>query len=520
MTDMGTATFLVSNFPWDGTSCWATEEVPAGYEQSATTCGAAGMGTIAVFPGVMLSLPACTITNRPTEAVFTIGKTFDDGNAGLGVAVTPVCTDDDGGGTITYTPAGGTAFQNTDVDVTVKYFHANAECGATEVEPQGYTQDNLPAGQDCQSDWGISDGQGNSCELYNELNTATWRVDKDFTDNNPGTVTMTLVCSSGDVSDPVVITEGNPQSLNVLGFNTGDYGPTSCSVVESNLPNDGYMEIGSTPDCDVDPVAHEGVYLGCLKTNEPTLRATFNVNKIFDDNNPMDVAVTLSCDTGIPLEQTKIISQGSPVEFVIVDFDSGELDCDITEVVPLGYSEEYEANRNGLDSDNGIDACRYLDIFGGEDHTCDIFNDLLEVRIDVTKVWIDDHPEFNNPTFAKANWECYNVQFDDYRDGFFGCDGDECGRLHFYGSVSSDSFTVFPDWDGTTYCTVEERVFESGVETSNNCGRLYVTPGHGNACTITNTRFYEGIPTLSQYGLAILALLMLGVGLVGFRRFV
>ncbi len=35
----------------------------------------------------------------------------------------------------------------------------------------------------------------------------------------------------------------------------------------------------------------------------------------------------------------------------------------------------------------------------------------------------------------------------------------------------------------------------------------------------TNTRIYEGIPTLSQYGLALMALLMLGVGLVGFRRF-
>jgi hypothetical protein len=33
------------------------------------------------------------------------------------------------------------------------------------------------------------------------------------------------------------------------------------------------------------------------------------------------------------------------------------------------------------------------------------------------------------------------------------------------------------------------------------------------------TAFYEGIPTLSQYGMAILALLMLGIGMVGFRRY-
>ncbi|MCH8058292.1 MAG: IPTL-CTERM sorting domain-containing protein [Proteobacteria bacterium] len=44
--------------------------------------------------------------------------------------------------------------------------------------------------------------------------------------------------------------------------------------------------------------------------------------------------------------------------------------------------------------------------------------------------------------------------------------------------------------------------------------------GDSEECTIINTAFFEGIPTLNQYGLAIMALLMLGVGFVGFRRFV
>ena len=43
-------------------------------------------------------------------------------------------------------------------------------------------------------------------------------------------------------------------------------------------------------------------------------------------------------------------------------------------------------------------------------------------------------------------------------------------------------------------------------------------------CTITNDDdlvdvIFEGIPTLNQYGLALLALLMLGIGIIGFRRF-
>jgi hypothetical protein len=68
---------------------------------------------------------------------------------------------------------------------------------------------------------------------------------------------------------------------------------------------------------------------------------------------------------------------------------------------------------------------------------------------------------------------------------------------------------------------VTEAVVESGVEAdSSDCQDIIVMPGEDAECTIVNTRLYEGIPTLNQYGLALLALLMLGVGFVAFRRMV
>ena len=89
----------------------------------------------------------------------------------------------------------------------------------------------------------------------------------------------------------------------------------------------------------------------------------------------------------------------------------------------------------------------------------------------------------------------------------------------FNGS-GSDTFTalVIPDYP-TSSCYVDETIIDDTVEVDNGCGNLVVSVGNGDSCTITNTVFYEGIPTLNQYGLAILALLMLGVGMVGFRRF-
>ena len=84
---------------------------------------------------------------------------------------------------------------------------------------------------------------------------------------------------------------------------------------------------------------------------------------------------------------------------------------------------------------------------------------------------------------------------------------------------------VYPNWDGGTECWVTETVYSSSVEPSNGCGTeaapglLVEIDGPEPSCIITNTVFFEGIPTLDKYGLAIMALLMLGIGMVGFRRF-
>ncbi len=72
--------------------------------------------------------------------------------------------------------------------------------------------------------------------------------------------------------------------------------------------------------------------------------------------------------------------------------------------------------------------------------------------------------------------------------------------------------------NGPANCWAKERIFSSAVEVDNPCRTPQgLTMGQTTSCTITNTVFYEGIPVLNRYGLAILTLLMLGVG---FRRMI
>lgn len=57
------------------------------------------------------------------------------------------------------------------------------------------------------------------------------------------------------------------------------------------------------------------------------------------------------------------------------------------------------------------------------------------------------------------------------------------------------------------------------MEAEDDCGWRNIEAGGSSSCIFTNTVFFEAIPTLSQHGLAVLALLMLGLGMVGLRRF-
>jgi hypothetical protein len=230
--------------------------------------------------------------------------------------------------------------------------------------------------------------------------------------------------------------------------------------------------------------------------------AEFQVEKDFTDDNPAEVQVTLLCNTGLPLEQTTMIAEGASVTFVVTNFAAGELDCSVTETALAGYATSYD------DGSPAADECRFEGVTGGTEQGCVISNDPLAVDVAVTKQWFDEQLGDADPV-ASAYYECDGEMF-----------GPAEGNLLFVGAEDTESFQVVPHWNGGTVCTVTEDVSESAVESDDSaCESLGVIPGSGASCTITNTVFYEGIPTLNRYGIALMALLLLGMGIIGLRRF-
>jgi hypothetical protein len=259
----------------------------------------------------------------------------------------------------------------------------------------------------------------------------------------------------------------------------------------------------------------------------------FAVEKHFTDFNPSSIEVTLACNTGLPLTQTHPVSQGDAVIFVIEEvLLSDFVECVISEDGEAGYNAIYNANDVELEDDLSIVGCFYdaggvLDNLDPELNTCEIINTPAEVPVIITKLWDFEGAGGDEIDTLATVWIASETDIDggepcgELEDNL-GEGGDlNCRQLTFIGPDPDPQIVlVKPEWDGTNVY-IFEKIIDSAVESENGCdGMVEIFPTEGASCIIHNTVFFEGIPTLNQYGLAILAVLMLGVGFVGFRRFV
>jgi hypothetical protein len=260
-----------------------------------------------------------------------------------------------------------------------------------------------------------------------------------------------------------------------------------------------------------------------LAMAQTATRAEFVVTKTSPDGNPAGVVFEIDCNTGLILDQDKLVlpGQNPPVAFVVTEFTAGSLTCTITEAGTSGYSAEYAAGGTGGTIEDE-EECVFEAIADAAVLTCDVTNIPDEVDIDVTKTWVieGDNNNVNLEYYLEA--ECTNIfVYPEQNEG-------AAVYVHWY-DIGDDegegpgpgahSFSVQPGYPSSS-CRVNEQVYDSAIEVDNGCQNLTVSAGVGASCEIVNSVFFEGIPTLSQYGMAIMALLMLGVGFVGFRRFV
>lgn len=253
--------------------------------------------------------------------------------------------------------------------------------------------------------------------------------------------------------------------------------------------------------------------------NLETTSTIFRVTKAYSDTNQAPVDVHLVCDAGLPLTQSFTLAPGGDVEFTVRSYNPGQLDCRVFEdPIPDGYVPDYVAGATtgiGLTSDDD-EACYFNEVVNGV-FTCDITNNAEPGMFTVNKVWIlDEEGEGVVDQDVDVTISCDSEILTqgavfDQQSGYWTLSG----TIGDGGSLTAEVSTLA----GTANCMGEEDITDDFVASQDDCGLQPVPPASDVQCTFVNSVFFEGIPTLSQYGIALMALLMLGIGMVGFRRF-
>ena len=225
--------------------------------------------------------------------------------------------------------------------------------------------------------------------------------------------------------------------------------------------------------------------------------ARFTVSKDFSDDNTMPVEVTMTCNDGFQNQPSFEITEDRGASFLLEGFLDGAADCTITESVPDGYGALYITD--GVEQ--STDGCSYTDLSQGSLHTCQVINTVAPVDITIDAVWTVDGDANDISETGYVSLACNNAGV-----VVWDVDGD-----------TSQTLSILPP----DTCVVSYGSDVSGVEVTGCEEPITIEVGDAEqTCTVEFTVFFEGIPTINQYGLAVMVLLMLGVGFVGFRRFV
>jgi sugar lactone lactonase YvrE len=156
------------------------------------------------------------VLNNLNSSSFEVIKQYSDDNT-TPVTVNLSC------GSATITTVDGLASPGDPAQFTVEGAVEGATCTVTESGvPDGYTANRVP----------LSTG---SCTVLNNLNSSSFEVIKQYSDDNTTPVTVNLNCSSGIVSTiDGLASPGDPAQFTVEGAVAG----TTCTATESGVPAD------------------------------------------------------------------------------------------------------------------------------------------------------------------------------------------------------------------------------------------------------------------------------------------
>ncbi|MBT8047959.1 MAG: IPTL-CTERM sorting domain-containing protein [Xanthomonadales bacterium] len=263
---------------------------------------------------------------------------------------------------------------------------------------------------------------------------------------------------------------------------------------------------------------------GCAPTGNGDYASFIVQTRFVDQNNITPVTLNIQCNDGFWGDSSRTLAAEEDsygryqYRFIVEDFIDGALNCEIWEDSPAGYTPEYDCQIDSACSSNaGTGPCSFDGIGIDQEEVCIIENRVSPVDVTVTKEWLYQREDLIIDDSAIIELYCASI---------FDGDGErvQTGLMRwswlFDGSPASQVATINPSFKNNSQCWTEEPTVASAVETESSCADPVLIPlgDAGKTCTVYNTVFFEGIPTLSQYGLLLISALMLVTGLIAVRR--
>ena len=239
-----------------------------------------------------------------------------------------------------------------------------------------------------------------------------------------------------------------------------------------------------------------------LRADDP---ATFTVDARLGEGAPDGLMVHLRCDPdaagGQGAAQSGWLPRDGSVVFEAPVPSAAGWNCAVSAEAPPGLEVRYRGD-GGSAVDIDRNGCRFSDIQSGHANFCQIQARGQATSITVYKKWIGatrDEPD---------------VQIE------LVCGGQPVAGARNINVGKPGGWTLdLTDPEGVL-CDVIEAGNESFIPDPEDCRNLLILPGSEEECTLVNTKVVKMIEMLNRYGLAIMILVFLAVGMVAARRFV
>jgi hypothetical protein len=229
-------------------------------------------------------------------------------------------------------------------------------------------------------------------------------------------------------------------------------------------------------------------------------KALISVDAQFESSRLPMLDLELLCSQAAPGRESIRLTENAQFDWATGELPGSQSNCALIANLPEGYTASFKVDGSSPQNANAT-ACQFRPIKAGQKRQCQITITQDPVPLMVYLSWIGPSGEEED---VRVDLSCESGEYSGYR---------------YVNEGKPEGWEIRDIDPEGILCNVNERVRDNFRPDIIDCQGLWIRPGKGEECTLTNTKIVKRIETLNRYGQLIMILLVLGVGLIAVKRF-